>query len=105
LLSIASLALCAIVIVSFAIFVIDETKTGSAHQQQQLGAEPAPSHTKESSVHKAIDDASSTITSPFSSVVSASSGEWADRGAKLGLALVIYGFGLGFLARMLRVRV
>ena len=43
--------------------------------------------------------------SPFSSVVSASSGEWADRGARLGLALVIYGFGLGFVARMLRVRV
>ena len=46
-----------------------------------------------------------TSTAPFADVVSASSGEWAARGAKLGLALVIYGFGLGFLARMLRVGV
>ncbi len=105
LLSIASLVLCAIVIVSFAIFVVDETGTGSAHQQQQLGVERAPSHAKKSAVHKAIDEASSAVTSPFASVVSASSGEWAVRGARLGLALAVYGFGLGFLARSLRVRV
>jgi hypothetical protein len=102
-----SLLLCAIVLISFAVFVIDETKTGAAHQQQQLGGgeEPAPSHGKESSVHKGIDEAASAVTSPFAGVVSASSGEWAVRGAKLGLALAVYGFGLGFLARALRVRV
>ena len=115
LLSIVSLTLCAIVIASFAIFVIDETKSGSAHQEQQVNAStgqapaPAPAPpaagSKKGSVHRAIDDAASEITSPFADVVSASNGEWAVRGADLGLALAIYGFGLGFVARMVRLRV
>ena len=45
------------------------------------------------------------LTSPFSGIVSASSSEWADHGVRLLLALLVYGFGLGFLARALRVRV
>lgn len=111
LVSIVSLVLCAIVVASFAIFVIDETRTASGRQQQQLnggGAAPAPAPAgpkRPGGVHRAIDDAASAITAPFADVVSASSGEWAERGAKLGLALAIYGFGLGFLARVLRVHV
>jgi hypothetical protein len=56
-------------------------------------------------VRKAIDDASSWLTTPFSGVVSATNGEWATRGTKLLLALVVYGFGLGYLARAIGVRV
>ena len=93
---------------SFAIFVVDETKTASGHQQQQLsgGSGEAQNSSKgPGGVHRVIDDAASGITAPFADVVSASSGEWAARGAKLGLALAIYGFGLGFLSRLLRVHV
>jgi len=101
-----------IVIASFAVFAIDQTKGASAHQQQELaggrpaeaaGAKSAPAH--ESGAHKAIDDVSGKLTSPFSGVVSGSSSEWAVRSTKLLLALLVYGFGLGFLARTLRVRV
>lgn len=101
-----------IVIASFAVFAIDQTKGASAHQQQELaGGRPvetaagksAPAH--ESGVHKTIDDVSGKLTSPFSGVVSGSSSEWAVRSTKLLLALLVYGFGLGFLARTLRVRV
>jgi hypothetical protein len=108
LLSIASLALCAIVIASFAIFVVDETKTASGQQQQQASGGSGEAQTSSKApggVHRAIDEAASAITAPFANIVSASSGEWADRGAKLGLALAIYGFGLGFLSRLLRVHV
>lgn len=56
-------------------------------------------------MHKAIDEASGQLTSPFSGIVSGSSSEWATRGAKLVLALLVYGFGLGYVARALRVRV
>jgi hypothetical protein len=38
-------------------------------------------------------------------VLSGSSSEWATRATKLLLALLVYGFGLGFLARLLAVRV
>jgi hypothetical protein len=109
LLSTVSLALCAIVIVSFGIFVVEESKSGSAHQQQELSGAPAPAQAppapKEGAIHEAIDEASSAITAPFAGVVSDSNGEWAVRGAKLGLALAIYGFGLGFISRALRVHV
>jgi hypothetical protein len=101
-----------IVIASFAVFAIDQTKGASVHQQQALaggrpvestGGKSAPAH--ESGVHKAIDDVSGKLTSPFSGVLSGSSSEWAVRSTKLLLALLVYGFGLGFLARTLRVRV
>jgi hypothetical protein len=117
----ASTAICLIVIVSFGSFAIDQAKSASTRQQEQLAVPttPSPSSTadttgragtagtvhRESAVHKTLEEASRRLTSPFSGVVSESSNEWAIRGAKLMLALLVYGFGLGYLARMLRVRV
>ena len=105
-------------VASFAIFAVDQTNGTSSHQQQELSggvattagaprrpARPATASTHESSLHKAIDEASNQLTSPFSGVISGSSSEWAIRGVKLLLALLVYGFGLGYLARVIRVRV
>ena len=113
LLRIASFIICAIVIASFAIFVVDQTKTASAHQTAEVSSGPATpsnpggsgSSNKPGAVHKAIDEASNELTSPFAGLVSGSSSEWLVRGVKLLLALVVYGFGLGYLARVVRVRV
>jgi hypothetical protein len=112
LLRFASIAICLIVIASFATFAVQQTKSASGHQQAQLnfettGAQPPTTHSsgpRESSVHKALDEASNELTSPFAGLVSGTSSEWTIRGVKLLLALAIYGFGLGFLARFLRVR-
>jgi hypothetical protein len=110
--------ICLIVGASFFVFAIDQTKSASAQQTEEVaasaGTPASPSKTsapadttpkKENSVHKALDEASSSLTSPFAGIVSSSDSEWATRGVKLLLALVVYGFGLGYLARMLRVRV
>jgi hypothetical protein len=118
LLRLASLAICLVAIASFGLFVANRTSSASAHQQRLLneGAPPtaaAPTATspaksasgQESSVHRAIDDASNVFTSPFSGVTAGSSSEWIIRGTKLLLVLIVYGFGLGFLARVIRVRV
>jgi hypothetical protein len=113
LLRLASLVICAIVIASFAIFAVDQTKTASKHQTEALsGGAPSTSNgsaagstAHEGSVRKAIDDANRELTSPFAGVVSGSSSEWLSRGAKLVLALLVYGFVVGFLARTLRVRI
>jgi hypothetical protein len=105
---------CLIVVVSFALFAIDEAGNASAHQQNEVnasapaGTAPPPKSTKkkhESEIRTTIDEASSTITSPFNGVVAGIHNEWASRGVLLALALLVYGFGLGYLARMLRVRV
>jgi hypothetical protein len=115
LLRLASLIICLIVIASFATFVVHDTKDASKHQQESLATGPAASTSptpagtsstaREGSVRKALDEASNEFTSPFAGLVSGSSSEWAIRGVKLLLALVVYGFGLGYLARVLRVRV
>jgi hypothetical protein len=109
LLRLASFLICLIVIASFAIFVVDQSKTASAHQTQEIVGGPsvktAQSTGHPGTVHKAIDEASEQLTSPFAGVVSGTSSEWVIRGVKLLLALAVYGFGLGYLARVLRVRV
>jgi hypothetical protein len=120
LLRLASTAICLIVIASFVLFAINETKSASGRQQEALanGGSAATTTTgsqsssgtatsapkREGAVHKAIDEASGKLTSPFSGALSSSS-EWVTRSGKLLLALLVYGFGLGYLARMLRVRV
>jgi hypothetical protein len=109
----ASIAICLIVIASFGVFAINQTKSASNHQQEELAtpaeiaqqaARPAPPKHHESAVHEVLDEVSGELTSPFSGLTSGSS-EWANRGAALLLALLFYGFGLGYLARVLRVRV
>ncbi len=101
--------ICLIVIGSFAVFAVDQTKTASNHQAEEVNGEtPSASKgpaKKENGLHKALDEASNELTSPFAGIVSNSSSEWLIRGVKLILALLVYGFGLGYIARVLRVRV
>jgi hypothetical protein len=112
LMRLASVVICLIVIASFTIFAVDQTKGASVHQQQELtvgtraatSSAPKSTPAHEGAVHEAIDEASNKLTSPFSGVTSGSSSEWAIHGVNLLLALAIYGFGLGYLARVIRVR-
>jgi hypothetical protein len=117
-LHLASVFICLIVIASFAVFAINQTSSASAHQQEVLnnevakpstasgsgrtGASAGTSH--ESAVHEAIDEASKAFTSPFDGITAGWSSEWLIRSANLALALVVYGFALGYLARLIRVR-
>ena len=120
LLRFASIVACVIVIASFAIFVVGQTKSASKHQVEAVSNGPSvttrtspgasgsggkASSSHESTLHKAIDEAAQELTSPFAGIVSGSSSEWVIRSVKLLLALAVYGFGLGYLARALRVRV
>jgi hypothetical protein len=124
LLRLVSIAGCLIVAVSFALFAIDKTHGASDHQQVLLsGGSGAPAATApagstqggtggqlvsagkhKSSLRETVDDAANTVTSPFSGLTSGSGSEWAVQLLKLVLTFAFYGFGLGFLARVLRVR-
>ena len=113
LLRLASFVICVIVVTSFAFFALDQTKTASSRQARITASEgdplaPGPASSSaphRSPVRKGIDAASGGLTSPFAGVVSSATGEWTVRAVKLLLALAIYGFGLGYLARMIRIRV
>lgn len=116
-LRLASVVLCLIVIASFVLFVVDQTGSASAHQQAVVNAAapgsaalatshetPASKKQGESTARKTIDEASEAITSPFSFATEATSSEWLSRGIGLLLTLFFYGFVLGFITRMIRVR-
>jgi uncharacterized membrane protein YsdA (DUF1294 family) len=109
---------CIAVLASFALFAVDQTRSASIEQSRKVepalstataasgsagpASAAAASH-RHGSLRRTVESASNTLTSPFSGVVSSSS-EWLDRAVKLALALAVYGFGLGYLARVLRVR-
>ncbi len=115
LLRIASRLACVVVVVSFAIFAYEQTSEASSKQQNELigtgadssslGAHNAPKRSRENAVHRDIDEAAETLTSPFSGITAGSKSQWAVRGVGTLMALIVYGIGVGYLTRMLRIRV
>jgi hypothetical protein len=115
LLRLASFLICLIVIASFVVFAANQTKSASNEQREVLNGtgagessgEGSSSHAKrphKNAFHKALDEASGELTSPFAGIFSGSHSEWGTRGGELILSLLVYGFGLGFIARVIRVR-
>jgi hypothetical protein len=110
LLRLISWVICLIVLASFLIFVVEQTSSASTHQQEELIEHPssstgAPVVKHESTLHKKIDETSDFFTSPFAGIVSGSSSQWVIHLVKTALALLVYGFGLSYLARVIRGRV
>jgi hypothetical protein len=107
----ASRIVCLIVIASFVVFVVDQTGSASTHQQNELTGSASQSDergssspAKEGSLHKTLDEASNALTSPFAGVVSGTSSEWVLQLVRTILALLVYGLGVAFLVRIIRIR-
>jgi predicted PurR-regulated permease PerM len=109
-LRLASIVICLIALASFITFAVDQTGSASTHQQAKVNeGTPAEATTTtgsskpghKSSLHKAIDKAFSTLSSPFSGITSGSSSQWTIQIVDTLLVLLVYGFGLSFLARLL----
>ena len=106
----------AIVLLSFALFAIDETRDASENSRAAIAgleatrsSDPSPSEERareraHSRVRETIDDADDVLVAPFAGLVDSSHSSWVRRGVPTLLALVIYGFGLSFLARYARGR-
>jgi hypothetical protein len=98
-----------LVLASFGLFARDQLAGASKNQQTALAAGVSPSAVTMPArkVHRAaqprrfIDGAARVLTSPFRSIVQSSS-EWVLNGFPTILALLVYGFGLGYLARYSR---
>jgi hypothetical protein len=111
-----SIVASALVLLSFALFAIDETrdaseKSAAAIAGQEATSQSDPSAREErvrerahSGTREAIDDANDVLVAPFASIVSGSESSWARRGVPALIALVVYGFGLSFLARYAKGR-
>jgi hypothetical protein len=96
------------IVASFVMFARDQVAGASLHQQDELVVgSSVPAGGKASTKTKAqprafIDNAASTLTSPFHSVIS-SSNPWVDHGVPAVLGLIVYGLGVGFVARFSRL--
>jgi hypothetical protein len=103
-----SLACCTLVAVSFSLFALDQLSGASKGQVAQLdttatlSGPPAPTHPR-GQPRRFIDGAAQTLTSPFADVIATDS-DWIRHGAPAMFALLVYGVGLGYLARYTRGR-
>lgn len=109
-LSLVSIALCLVILASFGLFALDETRGASERQASEVGRtqptevptlpEASPRHGQP---RRFIDGAAHTLLSPFGSIVTSGSA-WARRTVPTLIGLALYGFLLGYLARSLRAR-
>ena len=96
-----------IVAVSFGLFARDQLSGASQHQVAEINAGQvttpgvAPQPTHHGQPRRFIDGAASTLTSPFKSIV-ASDNQWVSHGIPTMFALLVYGVGIGFVARYTR---
>ncbi|MDQ3849030.1 MAG: hypothetical protein M3296_00235 [Actinomycetota bacterium] len=103
-----AIVLSAIVAVSFLLFALDESRRASDAQRVRLASAERPHPTRagellrerrQGTVRETIDDADDVLLAPFAGAVR-SGGRWTERGGPALLALLVYGCGLGFLARL-----
>ena len=104
----ASIACCLLVAASFVLFAREQISGASKAQIAQIASPtavaggpvvPAP----EAQPRRFIDSTAHSLTSPFDSVVSSHSA-WVDHGVPTVIGLLVYGVGLGYLARYSRGR-
>jgi hypothetical protein len=96
---------CGLVLASFFLFAIDQASGASKHQVAALTS-PSPSTHGSAPAHPGqpqefIDGAAKVLTSPFRSIIHPTS-DWARRIFEMLCAMLVYGFGLGYLARYSR---
>lgn len=102
----ASRVACVIVIAWFVVFAVDQSKSASTHQLNEVTGTQrvvAPHH--RSTATKTLDEAARFLTRPFHKLAAKSSNVWVAHGIDLLLVLLVYGLVVGFVVRLVRVRV
>ena len=103
-----------VIVLSFVLFAVDELNGASQRNEaklaQDLEANPPPAAERQrekdhGTIREALDDANDVVVSPFQGIASSDDSLWVQRGVPALLALLVFGFGLGFLARFMRGRV
>ena len=100
LLRLASTVATVFVVLSFALFAIDETETSSAETVARLDSRDQQERQAEETtgLRGTIDDASDVLLTPFDGLVSNSGSEWVRHGVPALLGFLLYGLALRLLA-------
>ena len=97
-----------LVIAGFAAFAVDQLSSASKRTQDELAGvnSPSPSQRQErtrerrhTTVREWLDDANDVLLAPVAWISDGSGDRWVRRGVPALLALALYGFGLGMVAR------
>ena len=105
----ASIAITAILVLSFVMFISDQSASGTASEVATLNSEngpttapatpaPKPVPKQHGEPRKTIDDIAGKLTQPFEGFVSNAHSKWVRKGVPTLIALVLFGFGLSLLA-------
>jgi hypothetical protein len=106
-----AVVLSLLVAASFVLFAIDDFSRASHESRDRIAGNAKPDPTprderareaRNSAGREYIDDANDVLLGPFSGLVANDHSRWVQRGVPALLGLLIYGFGLGFLARYAR---
>jgi hypothetical protein len=107
-----AIVLSLIVAAGFCLFALDEFDRASTAQRDELKGfelpDPTPAGERQreqrhSTAREYVDDANDVLLKPFAGIVHSGS-RWVQRGVPTLLGLLVYGFGLGYLARFMRGR-
>ena len=97
-----SLLACLIVAISFVNFATNQAGQGTSHEVGLVGPTTSQA-SKPDSVTQQITDVSNKLTSPFQNVLGTNSA-WPLHISQLVIALLLYGFGVSFVLRVLQMR-
>lgn len=97
-----------LVIAGWLAFAVDQTRDGSQASQagitNQVVANPPVTEVHHGAVRQKLDDVNRTLLTPFRGITSSTDGDWVRHSVPAVLALLMYGFGVGYLARFARGR-
>ena len=109
-----AITLSLFVAIGFLLFALEDigrasTSAENRVQDRYTATAPTPAGERErerrhSQVREAIDDVNDVLLSPFAGITANSTSRWARRGVPAVLGLLVYGFGLGYLARWMTAR-
>ena len=106
-----AIVLSLLVAAGFTLFAIDDFGRASNESRDRIAGNARPDPTpvaerareaRNSRARELIDDANDVLLRPFVGVVTNDRSRWAQRGIPALFGLLVYGFGLGFLARYTR---
>ena len=112
----AAIVCSVLVVAGWGLFAIDEARSASKQTAEEVAgkkaatqADPSPREERareeiHGDVREAIDDANDVLLAPFAGITDSADSKWTRRSIPALVALVVYGFGLGYLARFARGR-
>jgi hypothetical protein len=108
-----AIVLSLFVAAGFTLFALEDIGRASLSSEQRIAGytatTPSPAGERErerrhSRPREFIDDVNDVLLAPFAGVSANASSRWARRGVPTLLGLLVYGFGLGYLARFATAR-